>query len=255
MDPKTKNLLPNLLYLKTLAEREILFREMLAEFLKEANPTISPEDEAASTNSAQETLQQRYKSLHEAQINAYYTSYDNFLYKYDPQEKSDHEIRIQLQKYATAYANAAVKGDLTSKESLARIIEYAAYLREYKDFGKVVDDLGLVVIGQRRDGLDLQDDLTYYTGINFGATGFDPKYAREPADHQARHFIGYLLGAKAVGLCSPLFSYWREIRQGAPDTWQDIDLAAFWFYQSFTPDPYGCRINLNRSGEWIREKL
>jgi len=33
MDPKTKNLLPNLLCLKTLVEREILFREMLAEFL------------------------------------------------------------------------------------------------------------------------------------------------------------------------------------------------------------------------------
>jgi|GEM_PF-4082959 len=33
MDPKTKNLLPNLLCLKTLAEREIFFREMLAEFL------------------------------------------------------------------------------------------------------------------------------------------------------------------------------------------------------------------------------
>ena len=33
MDPKTKSLLPNLLYLKTLMEREILFREVLAEFL------------------------------------------------------------------------------------------------------------------------------------------------------------------------------------------------------------------------------
>ncbi len=33
MDPKTKNLLPNLLYLKTLMEREFFFREMFAEFL------------------------------------------------------------------------------------------------------------------------------------------------------------------------------------------------------------------------------
>ena len=33
MDQKTKNLLPNLLYLKTLMEREIHFREMFTEFL------------------------------------------------------------------------------------------------------------------------------------------------------------------------------------------------------------------------------
>lgn len=174
------------------------------------------------------------KQLNQKGIRRRSEIFEEQMRKFDPNKKSDHEIRTQLHDYANVYSIWAGNDQTTDKEALAATTDYDAFLRGYDNLGKVVDDLGLVLAGREANGLrDRVNEI--YLVRNFGASGFKPMNAANPNDNQVRHFVGYLLGAKQAYIGAPLFSYWREIRQGAEDTVQDINLAwgAFKFWDTY----------------------
>lgn len=123
--------------------------------------------------------------------------------------------------------------DGNAKECLAAILDYAAYLRQYKGVDKFIVDVSLVITGvEDVEGLIRPRYVMNRNYIipDFGASGFKPEHALNPRDNQARHFVAYLLAASKVGLRAPLGSYWRE--RNDADCEPDILLAwrAWQFY-------------------------
>jgi RHS repeat-associated protein len=195
--------------------------------------------------------------------------FEDQMRKFDPDKKTDRKIRTQLHDYANVYSIWARNEQTTAKEALASIMDYGAYLRNYQNMNAYVTDLSLILTGVERlqvQGLTRATTVenTRYMVPFFGGSGFKPENALNPEDNQARHFIGYLLAAKEVGLRAPLGSYVRE--RGNQDQTQDINLAwaawHFWETYSYRDNPrvapYGMAYGvypLQGAGDWARRNL